>query len=225
MRVSNALVRLLKRSWAIAFLVSIVLIGVSYRPALRKVASFLIVEDPLEPASAIVVLGGQVPFRAMEAAQLYQARWAPQIALTRGEGRLREARGALNALGIDAPEEWERSRAVLLRLGVPASAIVVSETPVIGGTLEELETVAKMLHLGATPVILVTSRVHTRRVRLTWRHVTGGKSRPIARIAPRDPFDPNRWWYQRRFIMSVLREYLGLLNYALGFPVAAKEAK
>ena len=70
-------------------------------------------------------------------------------------------------------------------------------------------------------MILVTSKYHTRRTRLTWHYVTGGRSQAIVRAASGDPFDPERWWQQRSFVLSVVREYLGLDNYYAGFPVGA----
>ena len=48
------------------------------------VGRWLIVEDPLDKAQAIVVLSGGMPIRALEAARLYNAGLGPQIWLTRG---------------------------------------------------------------------------------------------------------------------------------------------
>ena len=207
-------------------LIALAVIGITYRPLLRRVATFLMVEDPLEPAAAIVLLGGELPFRAFEAARLFQAGWAPQIVLVRGHGARRQAaRQALQELNLDLPESWEQNRTVLMRLGVPAAAIRMPEEKVIGGTLEELQIVARFLPPQGGPIILVTSKFHTRRVRMTWRYVTGGKVRSIIRIAEQDPFDPQRWWQHRSYILPVVREYLGLVNYALGFPVSAQENK
>ena len=56
-----------------ALLVSIALVGFAHVPILREMASFLIIEDSLEPAAAIVALGGVPPFREIEAARLYRA--------------------------------------------------------------------------------------------------------------------------------------------------------
>ena len=53
-------------------LAGLVLAGFGHVPVLREIASFLIVEDSLEPAAAIVPLGGQTPFREMEATKLYR---------------------------------------------------------------------------------------------------------------------------------------------------------
>ena len=79
-----------------------------------------------------------------------------------------------------------------------------------------------MLQPGDKPVILVTSKYHARRTRLTWRHV-GGQSEPIVRVAQLDSSDPHAWWKDRQSALSVSREYLGLLNYWAGFPIPAQK--
>jgi uncharacterized SAM-binding protein YcdF (DUF218 family) len=201
-----------------ALLAAIALVGFAPASLFRGVASFLIVEDRLEPAAAIVALGGQAPFRQIEAARLYHAGWAPLVFVVQ-EGPSDEA-SALRELGIEVLPEWELSRQVLLRRGVPASAIVVPREKSIG-TLEELQAVYGALRSKDAPVILVTSKFHTRRASLTWNYVTQGRSKAIVRAAGQDPFDPTRWWRERRFALAVVREYLGLVNYYAGFPVAA----
>jgi uncharacterized SAM-binding protein YcdF (DUF218 family) len=201
-----------------ALLVGIVLAGFAHASLLREVASFLIIEDPLQPAAAIVVLGGHAPFRQIEAARLYHAGWAPLVFVVE-EGPSDEA-AALRELGIHFVPEWELSRQVLLRRDVPASAIVVPKEKSIG-TLEELRVAYAAMLAKDAPVILVTSKYHTRRTRLTWNYVTEGRSKAIVRVASQDPFDPTRWWRERRFVLAVVREYLGLVNYYAWFPVGA----
>src|SRR6202049_165012 len=46
------------------------------------VGRWLVVEDPLEKAQAIVVLSGRMPMRAMEAAKLYRQGYAARVWLT-----------------------------------------------------------------------------------------------------------------------------------------------
>jgi hypothetical protein len=56
-----------------AILVSAALVtGFGYVPFMRGFASFLIVEDALQPAAAIVALAGHTPFREIGAAKLYR---------------------------------------------------------------------------------------------------------------------------------------------------------
>ncbi|MFQ5812670.1 MAG: YdcF family protein [Anaerolineae bacterium] len=205
--------------WGVGLLAGVTAVVLTYAPLLRGLATFLVVEDPLRSAAAIVVLGGHLPFREMEAARLYRAGWASQVVLVRGAQR--EEHRALRALGISPARGWELRRKVLLRLGVPSSAILVPEERA-EATLEELRVVARTLRHNGAPVILVTSKYHARRVRLTWEYVTEGKSEGIVRPAQGDPFDVGKWWKERRFALAVVREYLGLLNYWAGFPVPAR---
>ena len=198
-------------------LVGVVVFFLAHAPTLHGIASFLIIEDSLEPAAAIVVLGGQSPFREIEAARLFAERWAPKVIVI--PGALREEQRALSELGIRVPEGWEISREALMREGVPSSAIIVPKGRA-EGTLEELKLAFTAINPSSKPVILVSSKYHTRRVRLTWGYVTHGDSTAIVRAAEGDPFDPVRWWKERRFVLSVVREYLGLINYYAGFPVA-----
>jgi len=195
----------------------LLLAGFASGPILRGIAAVLIVEDPLEHAATIVALAGQVPFREMEAAQLYRAGLAPQVVIVGGAPSAETE--ALRELGFETRQAWELSREVLIRQGVPASAIVVLAIKA-GGTLEELQAVYSAMTSKDAPVILVTSKYHTRRTRLTWQHVTAGRSQPIVRAATGEPFDPNHWWRRRSFALSVVREYFGLVYYYARFLVA-----
>lgn len=47
--------------------------------AFRKVGPWLVDPDSLQHARAIVVLSGRMPYRAMEAAEIYRQGWAPGI--------------------------------------------------------------------------------------------------------------------------------------------------
>jgi uncharacterized SAM-binding protein YcdF (DUF218 family) len=199
-------------------LFGIVLVGFVELPLFRGIGSFLIVEDPLEPAAAIVSLGGHLPFREMEAAKLYRDGWAPQVIVVRAAPSAEFE--ALQALKINKEQEWEASIRVLIQQGVPNSAIIVPEQEGIG-TLEEVQAAYTSIPTKDARVILVTSKFHTRRTRLTWQYVSGGRSKPIVRAATADPFDPERWWQERSFVLSVVREYLGLINFYAGFPIGA----
>ena len=180
-------------------------------------AFFLITEDSLQPAAAIIPLGGLTPFREVEAAQLYRAGLAPRVVIV-GDAPSDESE-ALEKLGIKAYQRWELSRAVLIQQGVPASAIIIASGKA-GGTLEELQAAYSAMTTKDAVVILVTSKYHTRRTRLTWRYVSAGRSQPIVRAASGDPFDPNQWWHKRSSVLSIVHEYLGLVYYYVRFAVA-----
>jgi uncharacterized SAM-binding protein YcdF (DUF218 family) len=188
-----------------------------HAPILRGVGLYLISEDTPRKAAAIVALRGQVPFRELEAAKYYREGFAPIVILV--PSKAREEALALDRLGIKVTQDWQYGREVLVKQGVPPAAIVVAKGEG-EGTLEELRAAYDVVANQDAPVILVTSKYHTRRTRLTWQFVTRGRSEAIVRAAAGDPFDPSRWWKERRFALSVVREYLGLVNYYAGFPVA-----
>jgi uncharacterized SAM-binding protein YcdF (DUF218 family) len=182
-----------------------------------EVAHWLVVADPLQPAAAIVVFGGGIPFRGMEAAALYQQGWAPQVWVTRGAAPAAEA--ALARLGVQVIGEEHYNRQVLERLDVPAAAIRILPEGV-RNTVEEVQLIGRELRQsGGNRVILVTSRPHTRRVRGTWRALVGDTPQALVRYATEEPYDAARWWRHTPDALAVSREVFGLLNVWAGFPV------
>lgn len=198
-------------------LVVVLLAWSGHSAVLRSIGAYLVVQDPLERADVVVVLGGHMPFRALEAAALYHEGWVPKVILTR-DLRRREYY-TLRALGITIPEERGYNREVLIRRGIPGEAIVMIEQEV-SNTREELQSVVNELGKSdISTVIIATSKYHARRTRTIWRYLSQGQPRAIIRWAREDPFDADRWWKHRGFILAVVREYLGLLNYSFGFPL------
>jgi uncharacterized SAM-binding protein YcdF (DUF218 family) len=182
-----------------------------------KLGAWLVVEDPLAPARAVVVLGGHVPFRPMEAATIYRQGWAPEVWITRGAQDAEQA--ALRQLAIEMPREEVYSRAVLERLGVPPVAILVLSEPA-ENTADEVRVIERELQrVGGVAVILVTSRLHSRRVRATWLALVGESPRGIVRYATAAPHDADHWWRHTNESLAVSREVFGLVNVWVGFPV------
>jgi uncharacterized SAM-binding protein YcdF (DUF218 family) len=198
-----------------AMVASVVAIGVTL--SVRALGRWLVIDDPVARGAAIVVLGGGFPFRAIEAASLYHAGWAPEVWLPRPGDPAREA--VLARLGFEAPGEHVSSVAVLTRRGVPAAAIRVLPG-VAQSTVAELEVVAEELgRRGGDSVILVTSKPHTRRVRATWRTVVDRGARAIVRYPVDEPFEAARWWANSHDALAVSREIFGLMNVWAGLPV------
>src|SRR5436309_3112534 len=110
--------------------------------AVTGAGTWLVVEDRLQPARSVVVLGGQLPFRAMEAAAVYGQGWAHEVWLTQGGVTAEDL--ALARIHIDKPAEHIYSQRVLEALGVPGAAIrVLPERNV--NTADEMRAVAGAL--------------------------------------------------------------------------------
>ena len=200
---------------AILALVVVTVVGILGILGIRGLGPWLIVSDALTPARAIVVLSGQYPLRAMEAAAIYRQGWAPEIWLTRSD----EGAGALHGLGVRLSTQDHVNRTVLERLDVPSPAVRFLSAD-IRNTADELRLVAAELRRrGDGAVIVVTTKAHTRRVRATWRTVVGARPGLIVRFASADPFTGDRWWRDRQEKGVVAHEIFGLLNVWAGFPV------
>jgi len=193
----------------------LLLAAVAVLLALRNLGAWLVVEDPLEQASAIAVLSGRMPDRALEAARIYKRGYAGKVWLTRSE----EPGATLQKLGIPYRGEDFYDREILLEEGVPAERIEILEPP-IRNTADEMTTIAAALRPESRPiVILVTSQLHTRRARTLWRHLSGSSGRAILAAAPEQGSDPRHWWRTTGDALEVVREILGLLNAWAGLPL------
>ena len=179
------------------------------------VGRWLVAEDPLEKAQAIVVLSGRMPLRALEAAKLYREGYAPKVWLTHST----EPGATLEAMGISYISEDAYNAQVLMHEGVPADSIRVLQPPIIN-TADEIAAISSALgeEKGGT-VIIVTNKVHTRRVHILWHRLAAGHGRAIIRGASDDPFEPRRWWRTTGDALDVVREFLGILNAWAGMPI------
>ena len=183
------------------------------RPLLGVAGRFLVVEDPVQPADAIVVLSGSLPDRIIEAVDLYHEGVAPRIVLTRAP----ELPGlsTLRARGGQLLDHHEQNRSVAEQLGVPASA--VSLVPgVAASTLAEAREIVRYLgQERLRTVLVVTSKLHARRARMTLRRLAGDRVQIVVRPSRHDPFAPDDWWRHRAWTRRLVIEYLKLLNYVL----------
>lgn len=181
------------------------------------IGQWLVVEDPLEPARAIVVLSGRVPFRAMEAASIYREGLAPEVWLTKEVVRAEEQ--ALGRLGVTVVRDEVYNREVLERLGVKPEAIRLLGDG-IWNTADEVRLIAAELRRdGGDRVIIVTSKAHSRRARATWAAIVGASPRAIVRYARQEPYGAKGWWRNTRDALDVSREVFGLMDVWAGFPV------
>jgi uncharacterized SAM-binding protein YcdF (DUF218 family) len=183
---------------------------------LRRLGGWLVVSDPLKPASAVAVLSGSMPFRAMEAAKVYNQGWTREVWVTSNAQPRGQA--ALIGLGIKATTEDVYSVQVLEKMGVPSQSIRLLGAPVLN-TEEEVRLLsAELRRVGGDRIILVTSRPHTRRVKAIWHALVGDTPEAIVRGTTNEPFDASHWWRSTSDAGAVGHECMGLLNAWLGFP-------
>lgn len=196
-----------------AFVVMLLLLVAAFLNA----GKWLVREDSVQKAQIVVVLSGGLPERALAAADVFKATGAHEVWLTRP----REPGTAMQQLHLPYAGEEQYSRMVLIDRGVPPSAIHTLG-PYINSTADELRAVLAELQTRPDAVlVVVTSKAHTRRVRSIWNVVARGSNRGhlLLRAAPQDTFDAAHWWRSASDVLSVVREYLGLVNAWLGLPL------
>ena len=185
------------------------------------IGKWLVVEDPLDHAQAIAILSGRMPERALEAAKLYRAGYAPEVWLTHST----EPGRSLKEMGVEYFGEDYYNQKILLQQGLPAKAIRVLEPPILN-TADEIVAIKGALNSAPLHiVIIVTTKPHTRRTRTLWRILTHDESRAIVRAASTDLFDPDHWWRSTRDALDVVREVLGLLNAWAGLPLVPSQPR
>ncbi len=183
--------------------------------AFINLGRWLIVEDPLQHASAIAVLSGRMPSRALEAARIYQSGYAPEVWLTHSS----EPGATLAKLSIPFTGEEGYDKQILIQQGVPESAIHIIDPPILN-TEDEVLVIGQNLHAGkGGTVIIVTSKVHTRRTKALWNHLSAKEGQAIIRGVSDDNFNASRWWRNTTDALDVVREVLGLLNVWAGLPL------
>jgi uncharacterized SAM-binding protein YcdF (DUF218 family) len=178
--------------------------------AAYNIAGWLRADDPPSRADAIIVLGDE-PTRALAAADLYRARHASRVLLAQpyrsGRRQLAEREG------IAIPWFEETARTLLIRKGVPESAIETFGKDV-KSTAAEARALAALFPSGSPTLLVVTSPYHVRRARLIIREAL-----PHARVlvvASRHETFPDRWWTDRDAAPQVLLECAKFVYYFLG---------
>ncbi len=198
--------------WLVVFPLLGLLLYLSYPFFLRAMGRYLVTEDRLQKAEAIVVLAGDGGVaRTLEAVRLYQDGYAPRIILT--HQRLPKGYDALARLGFTVPEERDIQWMVLKAMRVPATVVLqVSERA--DSTASEMGHLVHFLkgHRIGT-VILVTDRSHSTRASKILASESGGRISIISRPTRYDTFNAEGWWHSRVDAKEVLLEYGKLLNY------------
>ena len=211
------------RPWLVGFAalfgVLLVCVSVAYLARARVltwVGSQLVHADPLEPADALVVLGGGLSDRLIEAADLYLADYAPLVVLTRPP----EPSGvmALKRRGVKVESTMERQLRYFREIGVPASAVTaLSET--VTSTDQEASLVARWAqNRDVQSLIIVTSRFHTGRSHFIFDRRFRDTGITI-RIHPSrfKRFDPESWWRNRDRLREGVFEFQKLIFYRLRY--------
>jgi uncharacterized SAM-binding protein YcdF (DUF218 family) len=182
----------------IFFLALLFVLYLVRHPILRLAGGFWVVEESPESSDAIVILGNDdfEGNRAVRAAELFKAGWAPHV-IASGQSFRPYASAA------------ELEQHDLLERGVPPGAITKLVHRARDTREEALEVSAMLSSHGWKKVLIVTSNYHTRRARYIYQRTLPPGSQ-LRVIAAHDPeYDPDKWWWSRAGVKTFFRETLG----------------
>ncbi len=169
------------------------------RPLLRFAGESWVIEDPVEHADALLLLGDDNFFadRATRASELFRQKLAP-VVVASGR-RLRPSAGISELMEHD-----------LIERGVPKEQIIRLPHDA-DNTREEAEVLARFVAAHQwRKVIVVTSNYHTRRARYIFLHVFP-ESIDVRVASARDgDYDAQHWWENRKSLKQFTRELAGM---------------
>ena len=169
-------------------------------------ASWWIVSDPIEASDAVAIFGGGLEVRPFAAARYYQQGLVKRVLLSNVRASPAEKLGILMS-------HVEANRQVLLKLGVPDSAIEL-----FGDDLANTHQEAAALHRWAVAAgahsIIVPTEVFTSR-RLAWMLHRAFGDGAVIRVAALDPVEYTRetWWRSERGVVDLQNEFIKYLYY------------
>ena len=198
-----------------ASLGALLALAVLFACALPFAGRYLITEDPVRQADAIIVLGGTRAGRWLEALDLYEERMAPHIVLS--SDRADATDFEFRQRGIRIPRTSDLVRDAMIKLGVPSEAVEVFPFPLDNTAAEAEASLRLSVDRGWRRLLIVSSKYHTRRARFSFERTFRGSGIQIAVRATRyEDVRPRRWWTRRYDTRWVAQELVKLFLYRLG---------
>jgi uncharacterized SAM-binding protein YcdF (DUF218 family) len=180
-------------------------------PLLHSLATAWVVSDPVGPADAAAVLGGGLEDRPFAAAEYYREGLVKKIIVTN------VPEGPAEQLGV-SPTQTALNTAMLVKLGVPAQAIVTIGNGLRNTHQEALALRGWALRSGARSLIVPTDVFAARRTRWILRRVFGGdgiKIRVPALVPPE--YRHHAWWLSKSGLLRFQNEVLKYVYYRLEY--------
>jgi uncharacterized SAM-binding protein YcdF (DUF218 family) len=184
-------------------------------------ARWLIVNEPVQHADAILVLSGSSTLieRTHYAAQLYSENRSDKILLTNDNRQ-----GSWSSAEQRNPYFYERAVSELIKSGVPPQNIEVLSPPV-SSTWDEAMVMKRYSETHQLQTVLVvTSGYHSRRARWTFNEMFGSGNTKVSLDSVSTGIQtpsPATWWLHINGWRMVPGEYLKLLYYFVHYRMLA----
>lgn len=176
-------------------------------PLLRGMGYWLIDEDELEKADAIVMLGGNSYERSFLTKELFQKHYANTVVTTGSNYSM-----DLLSYGIQVTEA-EQSRVRLIKMGLDSNAVLALNKGT--STLEEAYAIRELASEKKwQKIILVSTKFHTARVSKYFNRIFDESGiQLIVRGCNPLKYKINEWWKKEEGLIMVNNEYVKSFYY------------
>lgn len=202
------------RRGALALLALVVVLGVAgwfgRETLMRSAANLWIVSDETAPADAAAVFGGGLEIRPFAAAEYYRRGLVRKIVIANIGSSRAERLGVLAS-------HVEANRQVLLKLGVPATAIETFGEG-LSNTYEEAMALRDWAARSGTRSVIVPTEIFASR-RLRWMLHRALADRITVRVTALEPLGYRRddWWKHETGVITFQNEVIKYLYYRLKY--------
>jgi uncharacterized SAM-binding protein YcdF (DUF218 family) len=194
----------------------ILLIIVVLVHACRNLGLWLVKDDELVDADAIIILMGTITDRVLQADDVYQKGYANRVII------VREDMGGYNVLeerGVHIISSTLQGSNALSVLGIPSDSITILPGD---ATSTQMEAMMFKEYLANKPgidtLLLVSSAPHTCRASMIFKAVFRKAKMPVHIIccpSAYTDFNAKNWWWYKEDFQEVLLEYMKITNFLL----------
>jgi uncharacterized SAM-binding protein YcdF (DUF218 family) len=179
-------------------------------PLLTSAADAWIVSDPPGPADAVAIFGGGIDTRPFAAAEYYKQGLVAKILLSDIGSSPAERIGVLSA-------QADVERAILIKLGVPDSAIETFGLKLTNTYEEAVALRDWAARTGARSVIVPTENFSARRVRWILRRVFPDDIAVRVPAIDRGDYRRDDWWKSEKGVVAFQNELIKQMYYRLKY--------
>ena len=180
-----------------------------------ELGNWLVVNDELKQADAIVVLMGSPGDRILEVKDVYSDSLSNLILFVEDDD---PGRKELKTRGIILQDDADKSRKLAIQLGIPDSVIFILPGDA-NSTIDEAKILREYIdNNNLKSIILVTSSSHIRRASMIFNNELSQCKNEIEIIcnpSKYSNFDGENWWRERESRKKVVLEYLKLIQFLL----------
>ena len=181
-----------------------------------ELGNWLVVNDELKQADAIVVLMGSPGDRILEAKDVYSGSFSNLILFVEDDD---PGRKVLKSRGIVLQDNADKSRILAIQLGIPDSIILILPGDALS-TIDEAKIIRGFIdnNNDIKSIILISSSSHMRRASMIFNHELSKCKNSIEIIytpSKYSNFDGVNWWKERESRKKVVLEYLKLIQFLL----------